>query len=371
MGKKKLTARRAATFLASAGMLVMSSGVALMVTATPAEAANKVGICHATSSDTNPYVYIEVDDDSVKLKGHLQHRNDPNKRWKSAGTFNGVQHVADQPKPDIIGSFTDDQGVFQQMDGVVTAATCESQTPPEVFTAVADVDFQDPTCANENVAGFEVTVEHATWEITDGEAAPGKTIEITFTADQNAAFEDGAQTVFTYEFDEAESPCDIVLPPEEVVPAAPTFGDPDCETAPSYTLPDPAPVTTSPLPDLKRSAALIETKDVDGVQYVVEGDLVPGGTITVTATALEGYVIAEGAQTVWEHTFAEVEDCEVPPAPPVDTETPGTTVATPTVVSAGLTDAADLRGAQGMALLVTGMIMMVFAGGLGLRKSQA
>ena len=47
--KKKLTARRAAAFVASAGMLVMSSGVALMVTAAPAEAANR-GEAAKTSS---------------------------------------------------------------------------------------------------------------------------------------------------------------------------------------------------------------------------------------------------------------------------------------------------------------------------------
>jgi len=41
-----------------------------------------VNICHATSSDSNPYVFITVDDDSVKFAGHLAHRNTPNKQWK-------------------------------------------------------------------------------------------------------------------------------------------------------------------------------------------------------------------------------------------------------------------------------------------------
>ncbi len=36
-----------------------------------------VNVCHATNSDTNPYVFITVDDDSVKFQGHLAHRNTP------------------------------------------------------------------------------------------------------------------------------------------------------------------------------------------------------------------------------------------------------------------------------------------------------
>src|SRR4051794_20408916 len=117
--------RRVATVIAAFGALTMSSGVALLATATSADAAvNKVGICHATSSDSNPYVFISVDDDSAKLKGHLMHREDPNKQWKSDGTFEGVEHSDGDAKPDLIGSFTDDQGVFHEYDGDITAASC-------------------------------------------------------------------------------------------------------------------------------------------------------------------------------------------------------------------------------------------------------
>jgi len=61
-----------------------------------------VGVCHATSSDTNPYVWIVVDKDSVKYEGHLAHRNDPNKRWKSDGEWDGLVHFANDPKRDYI-----------------------------------------------------------------------------------------------------------------------------------------------------------------------------------------------------------------------------------------------------------------------------
>jgi hypothetical protein len=379
--KKTSARRRAAAVLAACGMLVMSSGVALMVTASPAGAdpISQPNPNHEDHWETLPGEVCEKTDVGAE-SGNVVLPAEPADRdyskliiKKGSGNI-GVENqvfnnpVAGQPGYEWVGFQP------QQSGGWSHYIVCTVPEPDDEPTLIAvDIVFTDPSCANENVASYEVTGDTANVTVeSNTPAAPGASVTVTATANDGYIFA-GDETEYSesHEFDEAESPCDIVLPPEEVVPAAPTFGDPDCETAPSYALPDPAPVTTSPLPDIKRSAALIETKDVDGVQYVVEGDLVPGGTITVTATALEGYVIAEGAQTVWEHTFAEVEDCEVPPAPPVDTETPGTTVATPTVVSAGLTDAADLRGAQGMALLVTGMIMMVFAGGLGLRKSQA
>ena len=77
MGNKFLLARartwraRSAAALAAAGALVMSSGLVLMAGATSAQATqpnpdHKVWICHATDSDTNPYVVIHVDVASKK-----------------------------------------------------------------------------------------------------------------------------------------------------------------------------------------------------------------------------------------------------------------------------------------------------------------
>lgn len=94
------------------GLILMFSGIS------PAFAGDKgngrdehvpVGICHATSSATNPYVFIVVDDDSAKFKGHLMHRNDPNKK-------EGRDYISD---------FTDTAGVFHKYDGVITSeANC-------------------------------------------------------------------------------------------------------------------------------------------------------------------------------------------------------------------------------------------------------
>ena len=53
--------------------------------------AGKVGICHATGSSTNPYVFITVDEHAVKAhQNHQDHRD-----------IIGVQSAAQCPKPHL------------------------------------------------------------------------------------------------------------------------------------------------------------------------------------------------------------------------------------------------------------------------------
>lgn len=274
---KRMTARRAATFLATLGALVMSSGIALVATATPANAATKVAICHATSSDTNPYTFILVDDDSKKFTAHLAHRNEPNKTWKSDVTWDGVDYHDGDPKPDIIGSYTDANDVFHEMDGEVTSARCNQNVDePDDLLTQASVTFVDPTCENENVASFSTSGADSTFEVTAGSAAPGEAITVTATANDGYVYDgDAVELDFDYTFGAAETDCGRVI--------------------------------------------------VDP----------PGGE---TPTVI------------------------------VDPPTTKTPTVTPTVVSAGLGEvSSDLRGEQGLALIFAGMVLMVAAGGLGLR----
>jgi len=300
MGNKnvfgRVTARRAATFLGALGALVMSSGVALMVAATPATAAQgehvPVNICHATSSDTNPYVFITVDDDSAKLKGHLKHRNDPNKRWKSDGTWEGKSHVKDELKPDLIASFVDSNGVSHALDGNITSASCDDTGEVEVPPAVADVDFTDPACDNNNEASFDTTGAHVEFKVTEGSAAPGQHIKIVATADKDYMFDDESVTqTFEHTFGSALN----------------LTGEP-CQRV---SVPNTPPQTVVSPPQTKS-----ETK-----------------------------------------TKAKAKAEAV----------------TPTVVHAGLAGVSteDMRGEQGLALMFAGMVMLVAAGGLGLRVRGA
>jgi hypothetical protein len=95
-----------------------------------------VNICHATGSDTNPYEFKTVDDDSTDFQGHLSHRNDPNKVWKNDIFENGAYHPAGSPKSDIIQSYTDSQGVFHSYDGDVTEATCSPTIQQPAFITI-------------------------------------------------------------------------------------------------------------------------------------------------------------------------------------------------------------------------------------------
>lgn len=362
--------RRVATVIAAFGALTMSSGIALLATATSADAAavNKVNICHATSSDTNPYVFISVDDDSAKLKGHLMHRQDPNKKWKTDGTFEGVAHSAGDPKPDLIGSFTDDQGVFHQYDGEITSASCDGNV--EHPLANGDVDVTQPTCDNENTPSLDPVAQNASF-VVSGSSAPGGHWIVTFTADKGYTFDGDSQEQLVIEgdFNAAETDCGIVNPPTDVTPVAPQFVDPTCDTNPDVVLPENTPATEIPIPEKKATGPVVETADANGVHYVVTGDLTPGGTVDVDATAIDPNVLAEGATTHWEHTFPAVTGCTQVNPP----TTPEGTVVTPTVVHAGLTGAGvtqDLRSEQGLALLVSGLVMMLIAGGLGLRPAR-
>jgi hypothetical protein len=78
---------------------------------------------------------------------------------------------------------------------------------------------------------------------------------------------------------------------EEVISSAPTFEDPTCGDG----------------------AVGLTTPDDEGVLYSTEGNVEPGGSVTVTASAKDGYSLSEDSQTEWEHTYpAKAEGCTPP-----------------------------------------------------------
>jgi hypothetical protein len=116
-----------------AGLLtILGTGLVVTPLASTASAApghTPVGICHATSSDSNPYEWIVVDADSARYRGHLMHRDDPNKHWQAAGIWNGIQHAAGDLKRDYI----------EGLDAGISEAWCEarigSSSPPPTTTS--------------------------------------------------------------------------------------------------------------------------------------------------------------------------------------------------------------------------------------------
>jgi len=224
---KKPHRRGVAAVLASAGALALSSGIAVLAAA-PAHAATiTVNICHATSSDSNPYQFISVDNDSAnfenQLSAHMAHREDPNKIWKTAGSFGGVDHAAGDPKPDLIGDYTTPDGPVI-LDGVINGDTCAGVV--EEIETTASASFVDPSCENENVASYATEGDNVTFEL-EGTVAPGESVTVTATVDDGYVFADDQQSLaFEHTFDEAATDCVIVEPP---------IDDPDPEPDPEVT----------------------------------------------------------------------------------------------------------------------------------------
>lgn len=282
MLSKNRTARRIAGLLTALGMLVMSSGVALIVTASPANAATPVVVCHATSSDTNPYVLIVVDDDSTQFTAHLAHRDSPNKKWKSPGIFLGDPHVKGDPKPDLIASYTDENDVFHELDGNITAETCAGEVLE--IEIQASVTFSGPTCEDPSAASFATIGDHVTFEVTAGSVAPGAGVTVTATVDDGYTFAGDIQSLdFSHQFAAAPEDCGSVVEPpgEEVSP--PTEEE---------TTPDPTVVAT---PTVVHAGLLSTVGQDDRMQQGLA--LVLAGMIVMVIAGGLGLVRPDGGKT--------------------------------------------------------------------------
>jgi hypothetical protein len=253
---KRMTARRAAGFLATLGLLAMSSGVALMVSATPANAADQVSVtfCHSTESESNPWEEITTNANAF-YEGHV------------------LQMHTDDVYPSVDFEHANKQiHVDAQGDQAFLANHCVAPTP----VATASATPIQPTCADLD-GGYTTAVSNAEFASLPA-AVPGSTIHLTANAINGAEFAGGASTL------------DVPV----TLDAAPT----NCGST----------VVSPPL----------------------------------------------------------VSTPNTPKSPKADT-------VTPTVVHAGLTGTTvqDVRGEQGLALMVGGMLMLAGAGGLRLRSGRA
>jgi hypothetical protein len=100
---------------------------------------DKVGVCHRTASETNPYVYIEVPADEAN--GHITgtgKQHNENVYWKSAGTWRGVDHLAGDIKLDYYANSRSDCE-----DTVVEPTPDPTPTPP-VVTEAPDPVINEP-----------------------------------------------------------------------------------------------------------------------------------------------------------------------------------------------------------------------------------
>lgn len=171
---------------------------------------------------------------------------------------------------------------------------------PEAPTFV-DADCDDPDASAVNLPETE-GVDYA---IT-GTVAPGETVTVTATAQDGYVIHPDDTVSWEHTFATVPDNCGDI----EAVTAEPTFTDPTCDA---------------------NTIGLV-LPDSEGVTYTVTGDEEPGGTVVVTATADDGYVLADDAATSWEHTFgALATDCDEP-EPSVTPTTPDEVEVLPNVI---------------------------------------
>ena len=263
-----------------------------------------VTICHATNSETNPYVINSVDNDSIIKKGHGDH----------TGPIFEPGMKADKVKwGDVIPPFTwwelekvngDKVWVLKSYPGMNggDVSKCITEQPPgDIEVTPTAPTFQDPTCE----LGADITIPEVKGVkyTVKGKVEPGETVEVTAEAEKGYAFPKGVTTEWEHTYGNVPDNC--TPPPTEVTPTAPTFHDPTCD-----------------------AGAAVDLPTVTGVTYAIEGTVAAGEKVTVKAMAKDGYVLT--GKDEWKHTFGKVPDnCTPPPGPPIQV-TPGVTFQDPT-----------------------------------------
>ncbi|MFC4556033.1 glycoside hydrolase family 3 N-terminal domain-containing protein [Georgenia faecalis] len=191
----------------------------------------------------------------------------------------------------------DGQGVLLPLGFGLRYGT-EAAPAPVVFTDAPGT--ADDTITVPAVAGVQYLV--------DGEAVAAGTHPgvgaVTVTAEplEGFWFADDAVMTWTFTFD-------ATAPLTPVTPAAVVFTDEPGTAGDTFTIPE-----------------------VEGVEYVIDGEPVAAGsypasgTVSLTARALDGYVLTDDATTAWTFTF----DATAPTEPPTDEPTEEPTTELPT-----------------------------------------
>lgn len=211
-------------------------------------------------------------------------------------------------------------------------ATCTQPVLPAVENGVCTAagDATEATLATEETTGVRYDVE--------GVVANGETVTVTATAEDGYSFSSEftdtdkdwtfvSERELTKQYTFPAVDCD-----EKVTPVAPVVTEAQC-TAPGDA-----------------SAPTLTLAETEGITYRTEGEIAAGSTVTVTATADEGYVL-ENAQSFTSNgwtanedgtatttvAFADALDCSVATAPAAPTLTNAVCTADGTVTTPTLT----------------------------------
>lgn len=181
-----------AALLTAVGAGLMAAPLVSASAVQPAAPAAKVGVCHATTSDSNPYVWIVVSTNSTRYQGHLMHRTDPPHSWKSDGTWNGIAHRVGDGKPDYVqgidvgltrdwclGRVTPTPTTPTPTTPTPTTPTptdtgTSTPTPTDTVTTTPPVDTGSPTPSTSSPAATTTAPEPGTTAPVPSTSGPGE-----------------------------------------------------------------------------------------------------------------------------------------------------------------------------------------------------
>ncbi len=257
------------------GLLAATAMVFILAVPVAAAPKDKFTICHATSSEGNPFVAIKVPEGS---------------------SFS--PHLSDNEGNSPLAGH--EQDFLLENTDLVTCDQVDDPVTP-LAPAVSDATCDAPGALTlTEVDGVTYTIEPA--------YAPGDSgdFTVTATADEGFVIADGADTVF-----EVTVPAALDCP-DGAEAVAPSVSAPTCEAAGELTL-----------------------TEVDGVIYTIEPAYAAGdsGEFTVTATAEEGFELTgETSFTVNVPAKTVCEEGTEGGNPPADDEeVPDTAMAAPAV----------------------------------------
>lgn len=182
-------------------------------------AANKIGICHAPATLSNPYTYNTVDGSSTdESSAHYDHAEHPAYTWGPDGAWwNGEWHAPNSARPDLIPGKTLPAGT------VVTRRFCNAVANIGPKSVTPSVTWTDPGCSNDNTPSWRgESVEGVSYALTAGEVAPDKSATVTATLQPGYVLAAGALAIFENKFGP------VVDCTGKVAPQVPFVSQPKC-----------------------------------------------------------------------------------------------------------------------------------------------
>jgi len=244
----------------------------------------KITFCHATHSETNPFVKITTSVNAFFRSGHDKHQDledvYPTFSYVKKGKTYTVEANGDQ---DLL--LTDD-------------CTKPEQPEPGTFNIPAQPDLLDVCGIDRDGFTKPNDTEFFTWSVSPIDENGHQTITVAINTEKtDKTFPDGS-TSKTFEHTFSTEACDPETPEVVTITDIPSAVDLCGTENDEFTQPE----------------------NTDAITWAHAGS-VESGQVVITATANEGYEFADGTQVAWPFTFTDKpcgEEPEQPSEPSLD-----------------------------------------------------